>query len=224
MKIGNIEVYGVIYKITNIINGKCYIGQTVVGYKKRYKAKGNGIERIYYHNIYYRNNGRYYNDHLIKSIEKHGFKAFEVIEIYDIAFSKEELDIKEILYINKFDCINNGYNHTEGGGGVRLFGENNPFYGKTHSDETKNKISKNHANVSGKNNPRARKIICITTGKIFDTIKEASEYYNVDRSFITACCVGYKMNKGEKKIIKSAGKLPDGTPLVWKYLSDYNID
>lgn len=68
-----------------------------------------------------------------------------------------------------------------------------------------------------------RKIICITTGKIFDTIKEASEYYNVDRGFITACCVGYKMNKGEKKIIKSAGKY-NGRPLKWKYISDYNID
>lgn len=224
MKIGNIEVYGVIYKITNTINNKIYIGQTVVGYRKRYKAKGSGIERIYYHNIHYKNNNRYYNDHLIRSIEKYGFNAFEVIEIYDIAFSKEELDIKEKHYIQQFNCINNGYNHTEGGSGVRLFGENNSFYGKRHTKESRDKISKNHADVSGENNPRAEKVICITTGKIFNTIKEASEYYDISRSSITACCIGYKMSRGEKKIIKSAGKLSDGTKLVWKYLKDYNIN
>lgn len=32
-------------------------------------------------------------------------------------------------------------------------GENNSFYGKKHSKETKEKMSKNHANVSGENNP-----------------------------------------------------------------------
>lgn len=35
MKIGNIEVYGVIYKITNTINNKVYIGQTINGFKKK---------------------------------------------------------------------------------------------------------------------------------------------------------------------------------------------
>nr|DAX85667.1 MAG TPA: intron associated endonuclease [Caudoviricetes sp.] len=28
MKVGNLEVYGIIYKITNKVNGKVYIGQT----------------------------------------------------------------------------------------------------------------------------------------------------------------------------------------------------
>ena len=35
----------------------------------------------------------------------------------------------------------------------QMTGESNLFYGKQHSQETKNKISKNHANVSGENNP-----------------------------------------------------------------------
>lgn len=34
-------------------------------------------------------------------------------------------------------------------------GEGNPFYGKKHTQESKIKISKNHADVSGKNNPSA---------------------------------------------------------------------
>ena len=48
MKIGNLEVYGVIYKITNKINRKIYIGQTIEGFKKRYK---NNLKK-YTHNIY----------------------------------------------------------------------------------------------------------------------------------------------------------------------------
>ena len=30
MKIGNLEIYGVIYKVINNINGKVYIGQTAL--------------------------------------------------------------------------------------------------------------------------------------------------------------------------------------------------
>lgn len=41
MKIGNIEAYGIIYKIENLINKKVYIGQTTRnnGFKGRYNAK-----------------------------------------------------------------------------------------------------------------------------------------------------------------------------------------
>ena len=239
MKIGNIECYGIIYKITNIINNKCYIGQTTIGYNKRYKAKGNGIERIYYHNIHCKNNNRYYNNHLIKSIEKYGFNAFEVIEIFDIAFSKKELDIKEKHYIKQFNSISNGYNHVEGGSGVKLFGEDNPFYGKHHTKESRDRISNNHIDVNGENNPmygkhhteearkkmgeakkgkkcgkdnpNAKAVICITTNKIFETALEGAKYYNIKSSGdISSCCRGK---------LKSAGKL-NGVKLVWKFLNE----
>ena len=116
MRIGNIEVYGIIYKITNKINGKCYIGQTIVGFNKRYNYHGKGIERIYNYHKSYKEYGKQYNDYLLKSIEKYGFDAFETTEIFDVAFSKKELDIKEKHYIKLYDCINNGYNFTDGGG------------------------------------------------------------------------------------------------------------
>lgn len=159
MKIGNIEVYGVIYKITNMINGKCYIGQTVVGFDRRYSG---GLENTH-------------NEHLKKSIQKYGIENFEIIKMFDVAFSKVELDIKETMYIDFFDSINpnKGYNKSTGGANplpseesklkrsktlmghkvsdktkqklsekakLRI-GENNSFYGKQHSDETKQKIS-----------------------------------------------------------------------------------
>lgn len=92
-----------------------------------------------------------------------------------------------------------------------MSGENHYLYGKSHSEETRKKMSEaKKGKYIGKNNPKARCIICITTYKIFSTQKEASKYYNCIRQHISKCC------KGERK---SCGKLPDGTPLKWKYLN-----
>ena len=94
-----------------------------------------------------------------------------------------------------------------------LKGDKNPFYGKHHTEETKKKISntrKEEYLFKGSRNPRAHKVQCITTGKKFNTIKEASEYYYVDRHYITSNC---------KDNSKYGGKHPvTGEKLVWKYL------
>lgn len=54
------------------------------------------------------------------------------------------------------------------------------------------------------------KVICLTTNEIFNSIAEANQHYNTRN--VGECCRGNK---------KSAGKLNDGTPLLWMYLSDY---
>ena len=60
-----------------------------------------------------------------------------------------------------------------------------------------------------------KKVICITTGEIFNSQKDASNYYNIVQMSISKCCRG---------ISKSAGKLPYSscTPLQWKFLENYN--
>ena len=132
MVIGNLEVYGVIYKITNKINNKVYIGQTSRknGFKDRYRSKGVGIERVYNRHKILKDNGYDYNIHLFEAIEKYGFENFDVTEIFDVAFSKEELNIKEKLWINYYDSYKKGYNNNlggEGNGGCEGFKrENNP--------------------------------------------------------------------------------------------------
>ena len=118
MKIGNIECYGIIYKIKNKINGKVYIGQTKScrGFDGRYCANGTGVERVY--NYYLNNLGSgKYNIHLIRSIEKYGIESFEVNEFLDIAFSKQELDIKEKCWISVYNTLDSryGYNKRDGG-------------------------------------------------------------------------------------------------------------
>lgn len=58
------------------------------------------------------------------------------------------------------------------------------------------------------NNRTNRKVMCITTGKIFNSIKDASKHYDIERSSIVRCC----QNK-----FKYAGKL-NGEKLIWKYM------
>ena len=109
--------YGEIYKIENLVNGKVYIGQTTIGFNKRYGTTENNkkdpIQIVY---NYHKNKIEYgCNIHLLRSIEKYGFESFRVNKIIDVAFSQEELDIKECMYIKLYNSINNGYNHKEGG-------------------------------------------------------------------------------------------------------------
>lgn len=68
----------------------------------------------------------------------------------------------------------------------------------------------NNANLN--ENTSNKQVICITTGNEFNSIIEASKYYNVNKGSVRMCC----QNK-----LKSAGKLEDGTKLVWMYLKDY---
>ena len=115
-------------------------------------------------------------------------------------------------------------------------GENNPMYGKSHSDETKKKISdskvgksglsgdmhpmfgKHHSEsskqkisdaVSGEKHPRCRPVYCSELDEYFWGAKDAQDKYNVCKDYICACCSGRQ---------KTAGKHPvTGEPLHWYY-------
>lgn len=218
MKIGNLEVYGVLYKITNVINNKVYIGQTTQGFNKRYDRKGRGIERVYNYHISRMKNKEYYNEHLVRAINKYGFSSFRVDEIIDVAFSKPELDIKESIYIYVNNSFNNGYNKTLGGQNDCIFyGERNGFYGKTHTSETRHKMREakigwipwnKGLNVG---NFKSKKVICLTTGLIFDSAKEGANYYDTPSTGVTANCRGVRLSAG-----KSNGK-----KLIWAWYDKY---
>lgn len=107
MEVGKLETYGTIYKIQNIINGKVYIGQTTLGFYKRYRT---GKWSKYTHNQYLKN-----------SVKKYGVDNFAVNECLDVAFSKEELDKKEEYWISYYGSTNNllGYNGKSGGANGR---------------------------------------------------------------------------------------------------------
>ena len=115
---------GFIYKITNTINGKCYIGETTKSDpEKRWKEHKNTIKR------------RAGCPALQNSVIKHGIDNFK-FEILIICFDEDRYKY-EIEYIKKYKTlIPNGYNILEGGPG-------GGFKGKKHSEETKKRMSEN---------------------------------------------------------------------------------
>ena len=84
----------------------------------------------------------------------------------------------------------------------------NVNYGTTKERmiETQKRNGKN----KGSKNPASRKVQCITTGRRFNSIKEATEYYYIDRHYIINNC---------KDNSKYGGKHPvTGEKLIWKYI------
>ena len=164
MKIGNLEVYGIIYKIENLVNGKVYIGQTTQGFNKRYNRFGKNIERVYnFHKKCEKTNMRH-NHHLLQSIEKYGFDNFKVDKIIDYAFSEYELDIKEKCWIQYYDSFYNGYNMTLGGDSA----------------------------MKGENHLLSRKIIQLSLEgeyiKTWGCMIDVAKYFNINASNITKAC------------------------------------
>ena len=51
----------------------------------------------------------------------------------------------------------------------------NPYYGKTHSEDVKNKMRKPHFKNRGENHPKSKIILNTETGVFYMSIKEASE-------------------------------------------------
>lgn len=94
-----------IYKITNLINNKVYIGQST-NIKERWKA---------HRSRPFQKNSEQYNSLLYRSIRKYGLEnfSFEIIEECDKRF----LDEREIYWIAYYSSNNfeNGYNLTKGG-------------------------------------------------------------------------------------------------------------
>lgn len=75
-------------------------------------------------------------------------------------------------------------------------GEKNHMFGKKHSLETCKKISKNHADVKGKNNPRSIPVVCVETGELFWGAKEAQNVLGINKASIAKCCKGKQKTAG----------------------------
>ena len=178
--INNNEYYGIIYKIENIITHKVYIGQTTHsrGFNGRYDHKGTGIERVYKDLKSKMDRNAHGNIHLLRSIEKCGFDAFIVDEVFDTALTFEELNKKESYYIEYFDSYKNGYNMTSGGDSIS-----------------------GYKRPSGKDCLNSKRVCQIDLDgkliKIWDCASDASRELGIVQSSISQVC------KGDKK--KTAG-------------------
>lgn len=110
----------VIYKITNLVNGKVYIGQTRRSLKRRWQEHRRELEGV-----------------LGRAIQKYGVLNFSV-DVICIASSVDELNALEKFHIAAHDSTNHtkGYNIATGGEAPP------PWTGKKHSESTRRKISR----------------------------------------------------------------------------------
>jgi group I intron endonuclease len=210
---------GSIYKITNKINQKFYIGKTIK--KLKYRFNNHCYEAL----------SRNSTTYLHRAIRKYGKENF-IIEEIELCNS-DDLNEREIFWIS---TLKPQYNLTAGGEGIsgykyteeqrkkmserrigKYVGEKNPFYGRHHSEETKQQISefrkgkrfskgftgKSHKEESKlktsqtlKNNPNVKRVKVFqydTEGNFlreFQSITEAAKFVGTSPSNIKYTCEG----------------------------------
>lgn len=99
---------GYIYKITNTLNNKIYIGQTIKTVQKRFTQHKNNSNKEYFSQIV-----------LYKAFNKYGIENFVCEEIEEV--TNDKLDERERYWINYYDSYFNGYNSTLGGRATQLY-------------------------------------------------------------------------------------------------------
>lgn len=126
----------IVYKCTCLDNGKIYVGVTVNPLSQRishHKSSARRGSKLLFH----------------LAINKHGFDRF-VWEIIYEAQTIDELFEKEKFFISLYSSHGScGYNMTDGGEVPNaMFGSKNGMFGKTHSDEVKEKLREIRLGIS----------------------------------------------------------------------------
>lgn len=188
-------------------NGKVYIGITAKKLNDRWKS-GKGYKQ---------------NKHFYNAVLKYGWENM-AHEVLLTELTKEVAEQKEIELIAQYKSNQReyGYNNSIGGEYGSLGsrhklslltrkrmsdsrkGNKNSFFGKTHTRETRELLSKlkkgKPAPNKGKpctddiktkimlSNPNRKKVMCIETRKIYNSIRDAARINNLDRKSLSYCC------------------------------------
>jgi len=228
-----------IYKITNKLNEKPYIGFTKHNEQKRLK------EHVYHathQNKPYR---------LSQAIRKYGAESFTIEVLYQSQDGEYTLKTMEEYFINEYDSHRNGYNMNEGGSGSLEYteeqkkkrsennywkgkdrsGELNPMFGRKHSEESKRKMSdKQKGKLSGDkhfnygkslSDDTKKKMSESHTGKVSPFKGMSGRFSDDSKKKMSLSKKGIPNKKLEKtyEITK-----PDGSLVVVKGLKRYCLD
>ena len=180
-----------LYVHINKINQKRYFGITQAVPEKRWGYNGYGyVDQVFY-----------------RAIKLYGWDGFDHLVLMQ-GLSKSQAEEQERKHIREFQTTNHkhGYNVAAGG----AINECNPWIGRRHSAESKQKISKamsgkrfteehkKHMSQSrlGSSHPNNRAVICIDTGITYNTMSDASNITGAARQTIWAVCNGKRQQSG----------------------------
>ena len=182
-----------VYCHINKINGKMYIGIT---------SKENPNERW--------RDGKGYHDtpHFFRAIVKYGWNNFEHIIVASHLTEDEACNMEKLL-IRELNLLDDkyGYNISEGGNkGCLMRGEHHPMFGKHHTEETRQKISRSKKGqtvvldqiakdkiskaLKGNHNGTQTKVYCVETGVTYPSAAESHRQTGADSSAIIKCING----------------------------------
>lgn len=198
LALGVYIVLMIIYKITNRVNGKIYIGQTVQRLIDRWSDHARPCL------------GRHKNRSAIAAaIQKYGKENFTIEQI-DQASTREELNIKEQTYIKAFDCLcPNGYNMEPGGGSKACHEETKkkisatlkgrPFLNRWTGGNTKKLTDEQKAHLSalnkGKPNVALYKAVVRSDGVEFESVNAAAAAIGMNRVTVTGLLKSGKVGR-----------------------------
>lgn len=204
---------GYIYVIENQVNHKKYVGQSIDPIKRWRIHKNDDVK----------------NPNLIigKAFLKYGIENFTMTiieECEDCNMSEREIYwIKELNTFIK-DPNSHGYNMTRGG--EAMFGDSNPFYGKTHTEETKQKLSEKAKKRTGEKNAFFGKHHSEETKKKISEANKGRKHTEEERKIMSEKQMGEKNHfygkhhteETKEKIRKARlGKLPyNAVPYIAK--------
>ena len=187
-------------------DGKVYIGITSTSLKRRW-WNGKGYK---------------YNLHFTNAIKKYGWENFQHIVIRD-GLTKEQAEIAEIATIRHYNARNPrfGYNMAKGGnthpasyeGRQRIreasTGKKNPKRGTcNYTPKRKINITEEQIERYIGSNVRKRAVLCVETGIVYRSVREAERQLHLCHSGIARVC-----NK-EPRYITYGG-------YHWEYVNDY---
>ena len=209
-----------VYKYTNTIDGKVYIGQTRKTLEQRSGSNGCNY---------------FGSRHFFRAIKKYGWDVF-VPEVLKDGLTQSEADELERYYISYFDSQNpeRGYNITEGGFAPTVSDETrqiisekakerykdptkNPMYGKHHTEEAKQIIREHGRLRCGEKNAQYGKKYSAERRKQMSDImhkimaEEPEKYARIREA-------NREVMLGSKYAAKKVRRIEDGT--VWESCSD----
>lgn len=204
-----------IYSITNLVNGKMYIGQTR-NYKQRKSEHITSLRANKSPNPYLQNSFNKYGEHNFQ---------FTIIEECESSM----LNDREVYWIKRLQTTNKniGYNIQSGGNHFETYGRDTSYlteefkknisnkrkeyytnhrpynYGAKRPKELVEKINKIRLEnrVPGELQPTSRRIVCLRTLNIFDSMKQCSDFYGV-------CFTGIIENVNGNKRYVLINKIP----------------